>query len=160
MRKSTLLSLIVILALGATVIIQASGEADKLAGVMKKADIDSLIGKLRSGELQGAQSLFEGEDGPYRVYTSYIENRKGAADIHALDSEIFLIMSGSAEFTLGGEVTDKEAKSENEYRGTTISGGTTYSVAAGDIISIPKGTAHQMNPGEGHILYIVIKIKG
>lgn len=133
---------------------------DTLAGVKTKAEIDALVSALCRGELTGAQPLFEREGGPYRVYTSYINNRKGAADIHMLDHEIFLVMSGTAEVTLGGDVTDKTAKSENEFRGTTIVGGETRTVSAGDIISIPCGTPHQMNPGTGHILYIVIKIAG
>ena len=62
--------------------------------------------------------------------------------------------------TLGGDITDKALKSENEYRGSIIKGGTTRSVSAGDIISIPSNTAHQMNPGTGHVLYIVVKITG
>ncbi len=133
---------------------------DKLAGVKTKADIDALIAEIRSGELKGTQALFERENGPYRIYTSYIENRKGAADIHGTDDEVFLILSGSAEVTLGGDVTDKKATADNEFRGTTIAGGSTHSVGPGDIISIPRGTAHQMNPGTGHVLYIVIKMTG
>ncbi len=138
----------------------AAGPADDLAGVKTGAEIEALVAKLRSGELKGAQALFEKEGGPYRIYTSYIENRPGAADIHALDDEIFLVVSGSAEVTLGGDVIDKKTKEENEYRGTTIAGGTTRKVGAGDIISIPRGTAHQMNPGSGYVLYIVIKMHG
>ena len=134
--------------------------ADDLAGVKTKAEIDSLVAMLRAGELKGAQPLFEKEGGPYRIYTSYIENRKGAADVHALDDEIFLIVSGSAEVTLGGVVKDKKEKEENEFRGTTIADGATRRVGVGDIISIPRGTAHQMDPGSGHVLYIVIKMSG
>ena len=133
---------------------------DKLAGVKTKAEIDALFAKVRSGELTGAQNLFNQDKGPYRVYTSVIENRKGAADIHGLDDEIFLIVGGSAEVTLGGDITDKKSTAANEFRGTVIAGGTTRSVAVGDIISIPRGMAHQMNPGKGQVLYVVIKING
>ena len=138
----------------------SSGSQDDLVGVKTRAEIDALAAKLRTGELKGAQTLFTKEGGPYRIYTSYIENRKGAADIHGLDDEIFLIVSGSAEVTLGGDITDKKSTVENEFKGTSISGGTTRTVGAGDIISIPRDTAHQMNPGSGHVLYIVIKMSG
>lgn len=138
----------------------AAGQPDDLAGVKTKAEIDSLVAKLRTGEIKGARPLFESEGGPYRIYTSYIENRKGAADVHGLDDEIFLIVNGSAEVTLGGDVTDKKSTAKNEFRGTTITGGKIRTVGVGDIISIPRGTAHQMNPGNGHVLYIVIKMKG
>lgn len=133
---------------------------DSLAGVKTKAEIDALVAKVRSGELKGAQNLFERDKGPYRVYTSFIDKRKGAADLHGADDEIFLIVSGAARVTLGGEITDKKSTAENEFRGSIIKGGTTSSVAAGDMISIPAGTAHQMDAGQGQVLYLVIKITG
>ncbi len=160
MKKTIRISIFVIVACFMTLLGQPTDQQEKLAGVKKKADIDALVAKIRQGKLKRAQTLFEGEEGPYRIYTSYINNRKGAADIHGIDHEVFLILSGSAEVTLGGEVTDKKSTAENEFRGTLIVGGTTSSVGTGDIISIPSGTAHQMNPGTGHILYLVIKISG
>lgn len=160
MRKTVQISMFVVVAYGLVLMGQLTAPPDKLAGVKTKADIDELVAKIRRSELKGTQTLFEREKGPYRIYTSYIDNRKGAADIHGTDDEVFLILSGSAEVTLGGEVTDKKATAENEFRGMMIVGGTTSSVEVGDIISIPRGTAHQMNPGTGHILYLVIKIIG
>ena len=160
MKMTIRIGLFVIAACGLALLAQTTAPLDKLAGVKTKADIDALVAKVRSGELKGAQNLFERDKGPYRVYTSLIENRKGAADLHGTDDEIFLIVSGAAEVTLGGDITDKKATAENEFRGSVISGGTTRSVAAGDMISIPSGTAHQMNPGKGQVLYIVIKING
>lgn len=138
----------------------AAPPGDGLAGVRTRAELEQLVARLRSGEVEGAQSVFEREGGPYRVYTSYIEARKGAADIHAADDEIYVVLSGSASLTLGGDIVDERLERENEYRGTEIAGGVTQRVAAGDIASAPRGTAHQMDPGEGHVLYLVIKILG
>jgi len=160
MRRCAVFALLIFSACSLSLVGFAAGSPDDLAGVKTKAEIDTLVAKLRAGELKGAQTLFEKEGGPYRIYTSYIENRKGAADIHGLDDEIFLIVSGSAEVTLGGDVPDKKSTVENEFRGTSITDGATRTVGAGDIISIPRGTAHQMNPGDGHVLYIVIKMSG
>ena len=152
--------LAVLLVTACTALAQTGAPADRLAGVKTKAEIDALVAKLRSGELQGAQTLFERENGPYRIYTSFVNARKGAADIHVTDDEIFVIVSGSAQFTLGGDITDKTRARENEYRGTVIAGGVTRPVAAGDMASAPRGTPHQMDPGSGHVLYIVIKVIG
>jgi mannose-6-phosphate isomerase-like protein (cupin superfamily) len=160
MRRCVVFVLLILSSWSLSLLGVPAGSPDELAGVKTKPEIDALVAQLRAGELKGAQPLFEKEGGAYRVYTSYIENRKGAADIHGLDDEIFLIMSGSADVTLGGDVTDKKSTAENEFRGTRIAGGLTRTVGAGDIISIPRGTAHQMNPGEGHVLYIVIKMSG
>ena len=134
--------------------------ADSLAGWAPRAELDAVVAKLRSGELKGPQTLFERPDGPYRVYTSFIDGRKGAADIHAADDEVYVVLSGSARSTLGGDITDKKRTAPNEYRGTQISGGVSRTVGVGDIISAPRGTAHQMDATGGHILYVVIKVMG
>jgi hypothetical protein len=130
-----------------------------LRGVRAKADIDAIVAGLRNGTLKGPQSLFEVPNGPYRVYTSYIDHRKGVADIHVDDDEIFVVLSGSAACTLGGDIENKTlAAADHTYHGDRIVGGTTKTIAAGDIVSAPRGTAHQMDPGDGHVLYVVIKI--
>lgn len=73
-------------------------------------------------------------------------HRKGAADLHGLDDEIFLVLSGAAQVTLGGDVTDGRAMAANETRGTTIASGKTWSVGAGDLISIPRGSRIRWTP--------------
>ena len=125
--------------LGAACLLQAqtSVPSNPLAGWVQQAELDQLVAKLRSGELKGPQTLFERTDGPYRVYTSFIDQRKGAADIH-----------------------EAKATGPHEYRGTAIDGGVTRTVAAGDIVSVPRGTPHQMDATGGHVLYVVVKIAG
>ncbi len=158
MKMMVRVGLILLVAGGLALLAGQASSLDPLAGVKTKAEIDALVAKVKSGELKGAQNLFAKENGAYKVYTSFIDNRKGAADLHKLDDEIFLIVSGSAEATLGGEITDGKSTAQNELRGSIIKGGTTRKVAAGDMISIPAGTAHQMNPGAGQVLYLVVKI--
>lgn len=140
---------------------QATGPTgDPLAGWKSRAELDALVASLRSGELEGEQAIFRREDGPYRVYTSFIDNRRGIADIHEKDDEIFVVISGSARSTLGGTLVASTRRSRYELRGTHIAGGSTRQVGVGDIISAPRGTAHQMDATGGHILYIVIKVIG
>ncbi len=132
-----------------------------LRGIKSKSEIDGLVAGLRAGKLKGPQPLFQEERGTYRVYTSFIDRRKGVADIHVDDDEVFLILSGSARCTLGGDIVNKtRGGDDNDYHGSEIVGGETRTIGAGDVISAPRGTAHQMDPGTGHVLYIVIKIKG
>lgn len=150
----------VVLTLGLAMTAQPAGEEDPLRGFKHRAEIDALVRGLRDGTRKGPQTLFAREGGPYRVYTSFIDRRKGAADIHATDDEIFVVLSGEAACTLGGDIEDKTLARPHEYRGTRIVGGTTRPVGPGDIISAPRGTAHQMDPGAGHVLYIVIKVAG
>jgi mannose-6-phosphate isomerase-like protein (cupin superfamily) len=154
------ITLAVILGAAAGLSAQTTPGPDGLRGIKSKAELEALVSKLRSGELKGPQKLFEEDHGPYRVYTSYINKRKGLADIHVNDSEIFVVLSGSAQCTLGGDIADKKLGPDGDYHGTQVVGGVTRSVAAGDIVSAPRATAHQMDPGAGDILYVVIKIIG
>jgi len=157
-RVRTALTWVIVLSGAWFVKAQAPAPTDTLTGWASKADLDALVAKLRSGELKGPQTLFERPNGPYRIFTSFIDGRKGAADIHEVDDEVLVVLSGSARSTLGGEITDKKPTAPHEYRGTQISGGTTHTVGVGDIISMPRGTPHQMDATGGHILYVVIKI--
>ena len=54
----------------------------------------------------------------------------------------------------------RSTRVSTRVRGTQISGGTIRTVGVGDIISMPRGTPHQMDATGGHILYVVIKIMG
>jgi mannose-6-phosphate isomerase-like protein (cupin superfamily) len=160
MMLPSLAATVLIAAAVSTAVTVAAEEPDPLRGIRNRQEIEALVDGLRSGRLKGPQALFDREGGPHLVYTSYIENRKGAADIHVADDEIFVVISGTAACTLGGDIADKTLVRPNEYRGTRIAGGVTKQVGPGDFISAPRGTPHQMDPGTGHILYIVIKVIG
>lgn len=161
MQPARFRELTLVLILGVATALSAQTKASPgLRGIESKADLDALVSRLRSGELKGPQKLFEEDHGTYRVYTSYIDNRRGVADIHVNDDELFLVLSGSAQCTLGGDIADKKVGLDGDYHGAQVVGGTTRTVAVGDIVSAPRGTAHQMDPGTGHILYVVVKIIG
>lgn len=139
---------------------QAPAVPDALVGWKSQVELDALVATLRRGELKGPQTLFERPRGPYRIYTSFIDNRRGAADIHETDDEIFIVLSGGGRSTLGGDIADPRATAAHEIRGTRIVDGVSRTVGVGDIISAPRGTPHQMDATGGHILYVVIKIIG
>jgi mannose-6-phosphate isomerase-like protein (cupin superfamily) len=160
MNRGRVSRIAAVVTFGLAVAARPAGEGDPLRGIKDRSEIDALVRGLRDGTSKGPQNLFVRDGGPYRIYTSYIDRRKGAADIHVTDDEVFLVVSGEALCTLGGDIEDKTLARPNEYRGTRIAGGTTRRVGPGDIVSAPRGTPHQMDPGEGHIVYLVIKIAG
>jgi mannose-6-phosphate isomerase-like protein (cupin superfamily) len=131
-------------------------------GVKTKAELEQLADGLRSGKLTGDHDLFTGGN-RYMIDTSYFSaNHKATPQAHVDTDEVFLVLSGSAQLTLGGELEGKFfAKGDkNQPRGTGIKGGITWRVAQGDLVSIPQGTPHHVDPGEGYIVYAVIKIHG
>ena len=151
--------LLVGMALTATAMVSAQ---DGPPGVKTKAELEQLAAGLRSGELSGDHVLFNGGD-RYTIDTSsFSANKKAKPQAHMDTDEVFLVLSGSAQLTLGGELEGKTfAKGDkNQLRGTAIKGGTVRRVSEGDLVSIPQGTPHHVDPGDGHIVYAVIKIHG
>lgn len=133
---------------------------DGLPGVKTKAELDKLANGLRSGELTGDHVLFSG-DGRYTIDTSYFHAKhKATPQAHTEVDEIFVVLSGAAQVTLGGNLEGMffERGDKTQLRGTGIKGGTVRRVAQGDLVSIPRGTPHHVDPGEGYIVYAVIKI--
>jgi mannose-6-phosphate isomerase-like protein (cupin superfamily) len=77
------------------------------------------------------------------------------AEIHDNFVDIFVVVEGKEELFVGGGIKDKKSVSAGEWLGAGLSGARKYDIAAGDIVIIPKGVAHQH--GQGAVKMIVIK---
>lgn len=130
--------------------------ADRLRGIKAKTEIDALAASIRA-DARGAQLLFAVAGGRYRVFLNVIDS-KPAPELHADKDEIFYVLSGSAQATLGGELTGARPLNATESRGTGVQGGVTQGVGPGDVLSVPRGTVHQLDPGAGFIVYLGITL--
>jgi mannose-6-phosphate isomerase-like protein (cupin superfamily) len=94
-------------------------------------------------------------------YSFMMAHREGSgeAEFHATQADIMVVVTGEATETYGGTVVDGKTTAPNEIRGTSIRGGTETRLSAGDIITIPVKTPHQMkvDPGK-QITYFVVKV--
>jgi mannose-6-phosphate isomerase-like protein (cupin superfamily) len=70
-----------------------------------------------------------------------------------------VIQSGECTLTVGGALVDGKNTSPTEMIGTSITGGVDSKLGAGDIVTIPAKTPHQMklDPGQ-QITYFVVKV--
>lgn len=141
----------------------ASAE-DALAGVKSRAELEQLDVLLRAGAVppEISRQLFAKEGAAYSIDTSYFANRIQTPQYHVNYDEVFVVLSGAAKLRLGGELVDGKPHNNdpNEVRSPNMKGGITRTVSTGDVISVPRGTVHQVNPGVGHIHYMVIKVMG
>jgi mannose-6-phosphate isomerase-like protein (cupin superfamily) len=96
--------------------------------------------------------------GNYSFSMSHREG-SGEAEYHATQADIMVVETGEASLTVGGSVVDGKTTAPNEIRGPSISGGTETKIGAGDIVTIPAKTPHQMklDPGK-QITYFVVKV--
>jgi mannose-6-phosphate isomerase-like protein (cupin superfamily) len=151
-----------LLAVAAALPVGSARGEDALAGVKSRAELEQLDVLLRAGAVppEISRQLFAKEGAAYSIDTSYFANRTQTPQLHVNYDEVFVVLSGAARLRLGGElVAGKPHNNDpNEIRSPNMKGGITQTVAAGDVISVPRGTVHQVNPGVGHIHYMVIKV--
>jgi len=144
--------------------VSSAASDDGLAGVKSRAELEQLDVLLRAGAVppEISRQLFKREGAAYSMDTSYFANRVQTPQLHVQYDEVFVVLSGAATLRLGGELIDGKAHGgdANEIRSPNMKGGITRTIATGDVVSVPRGTVHQVNPGVGHIHYIAIKIMG
>lgn len=101
-------------------------------------------------------TLVEGEN--YQVLTAH-RTEAGQVEIHRDFRDVFYIVQGEANIVTGGKVLGENDGNPEEPRGTSIEGGESHKLGAGDVIVIPAGVPHWMNMVKGTLLYFVVKIK-
>ena len=83
----------------------------------------------------------------------------GEAEYHATQADIFMVQSGEATLVYGGELDGGKTTAPNEMRAPSIRGGTEKKLAAGDVVTIPAKTAHQVKLAAGkEFTYFVVKV--
>lgn len=85
-------------------------------------------------------------------------DKSGEVEVHTLINDIFVVESGHATVTVGGEVKDNHEIRPTEWRGGEIAGGQNFELGAGDVLLIPAGLPHKVSLRAGEsCLYVTIK---
>lgn len=97
--------------------------------------------------------------GPNFTYAITHRDTSGGLERHDAWTDILVIETGSASILSGGVQEGATESSPGEWRGGTARGATRQAIRAGDVITTPAGTPHQMllAPGE-KITYIAFKV--
>ena len=106
------------------------------------------------------ETLAQGKSGQgiYKVMTAQREG-PGEVEVHALDTDVFYIVKGTATFVTGGKVVDERHIAPAEFRGKSIEGGTPHHLNAEDVIIIPHGVPHWFKAVQSPFLYFVVKVR-
>jgi mannose-6-phosphate isomerase-like protein (cupin superfamily) len=96
--------------------------------------------------------------GQYSFSISHREN-SGHAEMHDIENDIFVVQSGEAILTVGGELVKPQKTSKGQTAGKSIKGGIKQRLSAGDVVHIPAKMPHQLvlDPGKP-FTYFVIKV--
>jgi mannose-6-phosphate isomerase-like protein (cupin superfamily) len=86
---------------------------------------------------------------PYNANMEYRAS-VGPAAIHEKEAEMFYVIDGSATMITGGKLVGETRNGDN-LQGTAIEGGQSRSIAKGDFIIVPEGTAHWFSAINGSV---------
>jgi len=85
-------------------------------------------------------------------------DKTGETEVHMAFNDIYVVKSGHAKITVGGQITGNREVVPTEWLGGEISGGTDYSLSPGDVLFIPAGVPHKtfVSP-KGSLTYVLVK---
>lgn len=126
----------------------------------------------KASELKALEQQMEKKLGPTKAATQQFTDfgthltmmahrqTDGEAEIHEGVTDVFYVLSGEATLVVGGTVIGAKSTGPGEIRGTSIQGGVSNKIAAGDIVNIPVKTPHQTLVKAGQkVTYFVVKVK-
>jgi mannose-6-phosphate isomerase-like protein (cupin superfamily) len=125
------------------------------AEVVRAARLKQLGDSITPGASRTAQI----GRGPNFTYAITHRDTSGGLERHDAWTDILVIQSGSATILSGGIQQGATESSPGEWRGGTARGATRQKISAGDVVTTPAGTPHQMllAPGE-QITYVAFKV--
>jgi uncharacterized protein GlcG (DUF336 family)/mannose-6-phosphate isomerase-like protein (cupin superfamily) len=83
----------------------------------------------------------------------------GDVEYHEHVVDVMHVVQGSARVVTGGEMVGPRQVAPGEVRAESTIGGTSHSLAAGDVLAIPNGVPHQFVDVSDPFLYFVVKVE-
>jgi mannose-6-phosphate isomerase-like protein (cupin superfamily) len=172
MRKLIVASIAIVLATTPTLAQKhtPSGTATDVTN----AEIQAALKKTAAAAVSDQQLRVVDVDGEYNVAVGILHRARtngkpSGALIHEKITEVYQILSGNGTFVTGGSLTNpKESAVDSEIvrvlagpsiSGSSIEGGVSRKVGAGDIIVVPPNTAHGFSEiTTDQIVYSVVRV--
>lgn len=105
-----------------------------------------------------AGRLFESDN--YWSVVAHREAGPGFSESHRDWTDIYFVTSGTATLVVGGTIPEPTEETPGEVRGTSIDGGARRTLAEGDVVHIPPGTAHHVIVAPNQtITYLLLKVR-
>ena len=123
----------------------------KMPDVLKKSVIDATFANSEKNQPLHAGSNFTVN---YVVY----KGRSGPWEAHRGCVDIYFLHDGTATAQLGGVISNPKEETPGEIRGDGVSGARASQIGPGDIVLIPRNTAHHMTPASGKLGYMLVKV--
>ncbi len=128
------------------------------AKVWPAAEVEQATKEALAAGKSGPQLLWKDAGTGYGIVMTDFKDRKAKPELHEAADDIYYILSGEGELTIGGELVERKEKSPGEWTAKDISGAEKRKVRPGDIVSIPRGVPHMMGCPGGAMQYFVVKV--
>lgn len=123
--------------------------------VKTKQSVADLERSLR-GENK-VEDLIGGEGMQLRVAIQHDEKKVTAtAELHDASDDVYYVLEGSAQLTLGGKLDNPKEQTPGEWRSEKIIDGTTFTIKKGDLIIVPRGTPHHRINTKGKTFSLIL----
>jgi mannose-6-phosphate isomerase-like protein (cupin superfamily) len=92
-----------------------------------------------------------------RVAIQHDEKKDSAlAEVHDASDDVYYVLEGSAELTLGGKLENPREATPGEWKSEKIIDGKTFTIKKGDLIMVPRGTPHQRINSKGNTFSLIL----
>lgn len=126
------------------------------------ADIEkalhSIDAEIKTKEtVSKTEDLIDNSGLQLRVAVQYDAKKDAAqAEVHDASDDVFYVIEGSAELTLGGALENPKEATPGEWKSNKIVGGQTFTIKKGDLIVVPRGTPHQRINTKGKTFSLIL----
>jgi mannose-6-phosphate isomerase-like protein (cupin superfamily) len=103
-------------------------------------------------------AVFNVPTGPHGpVVVAARRGKTGDVEVHDAMNDVFVVREGTATVLVGGKVEGNKQTAPGEWRGGKITGATSYAVGPGDLLFIPAGQPHLVEPKSKSFTYLAFK---
>ena len=127
----------------------AAEQAQLKVEYFKPAQVDA----ARAAGDTGSAIITNGE---FKVMASR-RDKPGQSEVHVKDTDVFIVVDGTATIVVGGKMVDPKEVSPGEIRGSAIEGGTDYKLEKGVVLTVPRNTPHWVKETQPGFRYFVVK---
>lgn len=135
---------------------QSGGKTDVFSAAQIQSQLTALAAQVAAS---GSAGTTLADYGSHKVQIS-VRATSGGAEVHAHFDDVMIVQQGTATLITGGSIPDAKSNPDGETRGTSIQGGQSRAISAGDIVTVNAGVPHQiLVPAGTTYSAIVIKVR-
>lgn len=122
-----------------------------------KAQLQAMLAEMKPGQGFAWKPLVR-EGG--NVAAIEIWKKPGKPAVHPEQAEYAIVLDGAGTLVSGGTLADPETRNPGLVEGSRIEGGTTRTLAPGDVILVPAGVPHWFGITGERLVLLGIKLPG